>query len=71
MPQALRVHEIYFLQVSVVLQLRAAGGHAVGAGGAAPGEGAELPAAGGQLHPGHGAEAASVSRVLKVGELLY
>ena len=55
----------------MVLQLRAAGGHAVGAGGAAPGEGAELPAAGGQLHPGHGAEAASVSQVFKVGELLY
>ena len=55
----------------MVFQLRAAGGHAVGAGGAAPGEGAELPAAGGELHPGHGAEAASVSQVLKVGELLY
>ena len=45
----------------MVLQLCAAGGHAVGAGGAAPGEGAELPAAGRELHPGHGAEAASVS----------
>ena len=45
----------------MVLQLSAAGGHAVGAGGAAPGEGAELPAAGRELHPGHGTEAASVS----------
>ena len=45
----------------MVLQLGAAGGHAVGACRAQPGEGVELQAAGGKLHPGHGPEAASVS----------